>query len=128
MFNRRITKRILQGIPLLLVFTALLTPSALPAQSRVSLEVRNDSGYAINVVNASPTWDGDWGRDRLGNSTLPSGYHVPVNLSPDSYDLRLIDEDGDTCILHGFPVYSNRTLRVTHERLIGCELQTFLDN
>jgi len=72
-------------------------PKSTPTTQTVSLT--NNTGYNIFSVYISPTGSGNWGGDRLEpNQILLNGqsnsWRFPVG-SP-RYDIRLVDEDGDT--------------------------------
>ncbi len=64
-----------------------------------TLRLDNDSTFGIHQVYISQTGDPSWGRDLLGESLLPSTRAITFRLpGANSYDVKLVDEDGDTCI------------------------------
>lgn len=60
--------------------------------------IYNDLGsYDIWYVEISPSDSSDWGGDWLGESeVLSPGYEATFYVDPDTYDMRITDEDGDT--------------------------------
>ena len=58
----------------------------------------NDTGFDIYYLYVSPSSSGSWGEDVLGDSILDDGRRFSSSLAEeeDLYDIRAIDEDGDT--------------------------------
>lgn len=94
------------------------------AQTRHTLTVDNNSGIAIYHVQMSSTGDGSWERDLLGSGILYDGNSFTVtNIMPGFYDIRVVDQDGDACVVNGVGVFSNMEWNLTPFRLVGCELR-----
>jgi hypothetical protein len=81
----------------------------------------NDSGYTIERFFMSPTTDTLWGPDLLGRFDLPSGYHTTYYRDPGNYDVKLIDRDGDQCVIRGIRIDGDRRLTLTPGMLLHCE-------
>ena len=80
----------------LLVLLLLFTAASAQAQ-QVNLRIVNNTGYTIWYLYVSPSSSGSWGSDLLGNTVLPSGSEFNLTVQNGvSYDIRLIDEDGDS--------------------------------
>ena len=79
----------------------LLLLTAIPAQAQQDyyVDITNQTGFAIFYMYVSPADAKDWEEDVLGNEVLMHGDTKRVNLynyfSP-IFDIRLVDEDGDT--------------------------------
>ena len=58
----------------------------------------NDLGsYDIHYIYISGTDEDDWGLNSLsGNEILIPGDSIAIGVEPGSYDLQIMDEDGDT--------------------------------
>ena len=86
-------------ISALFLFFALLCCSPAQAQENYYVEVTNQTGYTIVFMYVSPGDARSWEEDVLGEDVLPTGRTQRVNLygyrSP-IFDIRLVDEDGDT--------------------------------
>jgi hypothetical protein len=123
MFTRNsIRKPVQSGIALAL---AALTFMALPtatAQARVTFEIHNASGYEIHYLYLSSTSDPYW--RRVGNTVLPSGWSLPVNVVPGRYDLKLVDEDGLRCVLQNIAIYRDSDFYITPQKLLACQFVT----
>jgi hypothetical protein len=75
----------------------LLAAPALAQAPNPSFNLANRGGQAINEVYATPAGVDRWGRDRLGNNSLPPGSSFPVRLPADGncvYDIRVVFADG----------------------------------
>jgi hypothetical protein len=89
---------------------------------RYTLHLNNSSGYDIREVYVSSSDDIDWHRDLLGSDILYSrGSFNVTNISAGEWDIKLVDEDGDTCERRNVPFFQDRTLNITRDWLLGCE-------
>jgi hypothetical protein len=85
------------------------------------LKIVNDSSLSIREIYLSLTHE-YWGPDRLTWQTLDPGHHFSIDaLRVGPYDLRLVDEDGDTCGIHGIWINRDRTVTIETEALLRCE-------
>lgn len=67
----------------------------------------------------------DWGNDLLGNQILGSNQQFAVSMAPGSWDVRLIDEDGDECIVLGVDVgQGTDSWEITDNDLLDCQSET----
>lgn len=83
------------------------------------IDITNKTGYAIWHLYVSPGKATDWEEDVLGSDILKNGAMKRVTLKgyPSSiFDIRLIDEDGDTYTFWNVDVAS-RDLEVTLDDL-----------
>ncbi|TVQ30931.1 MAG: hypothetical protein EA370_13320 [Wenzhouxiangella sp.] len=85
------------------------------AQQNYYVDITNQTGYTIVYMYVSPADARSWEEDVLGRDVLRSGQSQRVNLrgyrSP-IFDIRLVDEDGDTYTFWNVDV-SRRDLVVT---------------
>ena len=93
------------------------------AQSGNSITVDNLSGYGLYHIYLSPASSNYWGPDQLGRLVLESGYHVtlPQTFFSGMYDLKLVDEDGDSCIVPNVRVSGDTTWDISTNWLLNCE-------
>lgn len=105
----------------------LFLASPLPARESGSVVVINDSSFAIFQLFISPTDRFLWGEDRLGWDILESGARVRIRDIPcGKYDVRLVDEDGDACVVYRVPICGKRTEWVIRDAdLLACQWLTF---
>ena len=105
----------------------LLLPIRVTAQERNSVLIHNASGITIRELYISSSSDHWWHRDLLNHYVLPSAYETTVSVAPGTYDLKLVDKDGDSCVLQGVRIVRNSRFDITPERLVGCEFLTALN-
>lgn len=98
-------------------FVLLLALAAGPASADdYYVDITNNTGYTIVAMQVSPSNSEEWGGDVLGTQVVPAngsvqrvflrGFNNPL------FDIRLIDEDGDTYTFWGVNV-STTDLNVT---------------
>ena len=88
--------------------------------------VTNRSDWRIDQFFMSPSASDDWGNDLLGEKVLDKGStltlsEIPCNL----WDIRVVDVDGDECILKGINLCSaDATWDITSQGLLECEAES----
>lgn len=95
----------------------------LSAQSNHTLLVENNSGFDIYEIHMSSVNDRSWERDLLGSGILFDGNSFTVTAPPGVYDLRVVDEDHDACVVSNVRVYEDMTWNLTPGGLLGCEFR-----
>lgn len=74
-------------------------PAAAQAQGRLDFALANRTGYEIKEVYVGPTSSSSWGRDVLGQDTLPNGRSVDIRFNRSAstcqWDLKVVYTDGD---------------------------------
>ena len=81
----------------LLAATLLAAPGLALAQgNNPDFRLNNGTGVTINEVYVSSSASGNWGRDLLGNNTLPSGGSLGITLPAGQClnDIRVVYENG----------------------------------
>ena len=104
---------------------ALLVPTfALAAGNTVV--IKNKSDWSIQHFFLSPVETEEWGPDQLGDEVINTGDTFTLNGVPcDSYDVRLVDEDGDECVIAEVDVCSGQEgWIITNDDLLECEAAT----
>jgi len=97
-------------------------PAIAQSTNTLTLTLQNNSGYDIYEVHMSSVFDGSWERDLLGRHVLSTGNSFEItNIVPGRYDIKVVDEDGDSCILQQVPVYQDRSWNLTPLGLVGCQ-------
>lgn len=62
--------------------------------------MENQSSWEIHKIYFSPSDEEDLGEDYLGEDVLEPGMTLSLTgVSPGEWDIRLVDEDGDVCVL-----------------------------
>ena len=76
--------------------------------SDATLEVANESDFAITDIYLTEVDNRDWGPNLIsGDVLLPDESIVLVDINCDFYDAQLIDEDGVTCELYDLDLCLN---------------------
>lgn len=85
----------------------------------VTVTIKNDItllgvGFAINDVYITPTSTTSWGSDRLGaNEQIEHGQSKSFEVAKGTYNLRVIDTDGDEYTKRSVKIESDYTWTVT---------------
>ncbi|GMV28000.1 MAG: hypothetical protein AMXMBFR59_01250 [Rhodanobacteraceae bacterium] len=113
---------------LLLALGAVVAVSGTAAaeSSDSKIVIKNKSAWAIHELYLSPTEEREWGEDQLGKHTVNTGDTFTLTGVPcRAYDVRLVDEDGDECIVEDVGICaSSDTWVIDDEDLVGCQAAT----
>ena len=107
-----------------LMVIALGSALALPARAETSnVTLHNNSSFAIHHMFLSPDDEAKWGPDQLGTHVVESGEAYELSGIPcDDYDLKLVDEDGDECVVEVPAICGgNEDWKVEDPALLECE-------
>ena len=103
---------------------ALSALIALPAFA-ANVEVENRSSWDIHEIYFSPSSQEDWGEDYLGREVLKHGMTLTLTgVSSGRWDIRLVDEDADVCVLEDVRITASETWVVTDDDLLACQAAT----
>ena len=105
-----------------LVPAAFTTHSAV-AQSGETFRISNESSYRIDHVYMTSVGQRDWSSDRL-YGYLHADNYLDLQVYPGRYDVKVVDSDGDACVIGNVDVYEGETWHLTDARLLSCELLT----
>ena len=98
---------------------------AMSASSAFAYEwtISNCSRWDIHRVFISPCGNRYWGQDRLGeHAIMHSGdSYVLHHVGGGCYDVKLVDEDGDVCVINKVHINGNESWEVTDRNLLNCE-------
>lgn len=88
-----------------------------------SLVISNESTYSFIEINLSPIDQVAWGQDLLGTDILAPGEQLETSGIPcGTYDIRIIDEDNDMCILDTVDLcLDNAVWRIDNAELAACQ-------
>jgi hypothetical protein len=101
---------------------ALLVPIAAQADNN-SVVIKNKSDWEIHQFFLSPVDTDKWGPDQLGDQVISTGGTFTLHSIPcDSYDVKLVDEDGDECVVPGVDICSGQAgWIISNDDLLDCE-------
>ena len=108
----------------LCVIAASVSTSANAQDNEETFTVINDSSYGIYQMYVSPTSYTYWGIDRLGSNVLYPTYRADLAVAPGWYDVKLVDEDGDACVIHNVDFREDDSWTLTNGLLLACEFLT----
>lgn len=89
-----------------------------------SLVIANESSYSFIEINLSPIDRVAWGADLLGTDILIPGEQLETSgIECGIYDIRVIDEDNDMCVLDTVDLCQDSAVwRIDDAELAGCQL------
>ncbi|HKR02423.1 MAG TPA: hypothetical protein VJT09_17230 [Pyrinomonadaceae bacterium] len=101
---------------------ALPLPSRAASQ-RAEFMITNKSEWAIHHLYLSPEDKDTWGADQLGDNTIEPGESFTLkNIPCGEYDIKVVDEDGDECIIEGVVMCKDHThWDITNKELAKCQ-------
>lgn len=100
-------KGLRQWLPLglQLLLACCLACNVQAAEQKSTVRIVNETGYGFYLLYLSSTFSDDWGPDLLEDSVLLPGQRFTLTEVPCAeYDLLIVDEDGNECILSAIPV------------------------
>jgi len=112
-------RRSVLAVALIALF-AFVQPASAREESRVVVE--NLSDWIIEEFYMSPTDVDDWGEDLLGDEILEPGDSLTLtHITCDDWDILVVDEDEDECILEEVDLCGDHaTWELTSRELVGC--------
>jgi hypothetical protein len=122
--KRNLVPRVAVAAAVLFAFAALALPLPSKAQpQRAEFMVNNRSDWDIYHMYLSPEQKDTWGSDQLGEHVIKSGESFTLNDIPcGEYDIKLVDEDGDACVVEGIVMCKDHThWDLTNKELANCE-------
>ena len=106
----------------LLLLVALTLPM-FAGGKKATIKIINNSKWEIHHLYLSPSDQDDWGPDQLGEDTLAKGDSFTLtHIDCDTYDIKVIDEDGDECIIEAVDLCGDASYwKITDAMLLKCE-------
>lgn len=124
MFKRRIKMKLQSA---LVVAAFLAVNSLTPAYAAgVSVKFKNNSKWDIHSLYLSPVNEEEWGPDQLGDNVVIGSKttFTLTSIEPDKYDMKLVDEDGDECIVKGLKLGTDTETVINDSNLLECQSDT----
>lgn len=109
-----------------LLLAGVVAMSSIAAMGESDVIIKNDSSWVLTELYLSPADDNEWGPDQLGNHVIGSGDEFTLSEIPcEVYDIRLVDEDDDVCILEGVALCNHEAgWHITNQSLLQCQSST----
>lgn len=91
-----------------------------------NVTISNDSDWELHEFYVSAVGENEWGEDQLGDDVIGTGETFTLSNVPcDTYDIRLVDEDGDECVVADADICGKGGgWHVTSEDLLSCQAAT----
>ncbi len=110
------------------LFSVLLLMTASSAFA-LSLELVNKSKWEIHELYFSDTDESDWGEDQLDDEIIETKDSFTLTkIAKGKYDVKIVDEDGDSCEIEDVDFTSSEKFEITDEILLGCQKATAEEN
>lgn len=94
-----------------------------PGGGDSTLTIANESSYTFDNIYLSPIDEATWGADLLGADLLDPGESVLISdIVCDVFDIRIVDEDGDECIVSDVDLcFDDATWVIDDAELASCQ-------
>ena len=108
-----------------LVCVVVLAPAAAQAAGN-KVVIKNKTDWEIHHLFLSPTENEKWGPDQLGDHVIAPGGTFELHSIPcDAYDVMLVDEDGDECVVADVDICSGQAgWVISNDDLLECEAES----
>jgi hypothetical protein len=96
------------------------------AKGSGAVTIKNKSNWEIHELYLSAADEDEWGPDQLGKHVIATGGSYTLTDVPcDKYDVRLVDEDGDECVVAHVSLCAERnTWVIKDDDLLSCQSET----
>src|SRR3954451_10224097 len=117
---------VLLGVALVSLASLTLPADANAAGKKAAVKVVNKSDWEIHHFFLSSTGEDGWGPDQLGDEVIGKDESFTLKSIPcDSYDVKLVDEDGDECVVDDVDICGGaEAWTITNKNLLGCQEET----
>lgn len=115
---------VLFGVALVSLAVLGLPADAVAAKGKkAKVKIVNKSDWEIHHFFLSSTEEDEWGPDQLGDDVIGTDESFMLSDVPcDSYDVKLIDEDDDECVVEDVDICGGaEQWTITNKILLGCQ-------
>ena len=122
-------KRALRSSLPALILVAALPAAAFAAAKQSDVKITNNTDWEIHHFYLSSTEEENWGPDQLGDDeddVISKGdSFILVEIPCDEYDIKLVDEEGDECVVGAVDICGKGEEWVlTSNDLLECQAAT----
>ena len=104
-----------------LVASVSLLALAMPARA-AELILINNSQYIVKELYVSPSKSKKWGPELLGDKAVGNSQQFTItNIPVGVYDLKLVDNDDDSCVVSDVSFSERATWTLTDAVIENCE-------
>jgi hypothetical protein len=115
----------------LVALALLAVAGGAAAKGKSAVTIKNKSHWEIHQRYLSSSDQDEWGPDQLGQQTIAarSGTYTLTDIPCDKYDVRLVDEDGDECVVARVPLCADHdTWVIKDDDLLSCQSESGEDD
>lgn len=92
------------------------------AASAADVVFVNKSSWEIHEIYFSPAKQKNWGEDHLDKEVLQKGDSLTLSgVTKGKWDVRVVDEDGDECVLEDVQINGSDKWVITDKELLACQ-------
>jgi hypothetical protein len=117
-------KRVAVALAGVALLVCIGVPGEVWAQGKkATVKVVNKSDWQIDQFFLSSSDDEEWGPDQLGEDVIGTDETFELrNIPCDTYDVMLVDEDGDECVVEAVDICGGKeSWVITNKILLGCQ-------
>ncbi|HEU4665155.1 MAG TPA: hypothetical protein VFS55_14095 [Dokdonella sp.] len=94
--------------------------------SDAQVELRNQSRWSLQELYFAPIGSDRWGPNQLGHHSVhPDGTFTLTGIRCDKYDVKMVDEDDNECIVRDVSLCgADRIWRIDNRDLERCQART----
>ena len=106
-------------------FSALALSICTTAALAGDVKITNSSDWALQNFYMSPVDTTEWGPDQLGEDIIATGESFTLkNVPCASFDVKLVDEDGDECVVPAVDVCGSGGWNIGNDDLLACQAES----
>ena len=91
----------------------------------VTITIKNGTQWTFDEFYLNYSADESWGPDHLGKEVIkPGGTFALQGVPVGKFDARIVDEEGDECIISDVSIKGSEIVTFTDEMLVGCQHAT----
>jgi hypothetical protein len=113
--------------PAFALVACLAAAPVFAASSDAAVVIKNNSSWEIHNLFISSVDTQEWGPDQLGDDVISAGggTYTLTDIPCGAYDVQLIDEDGDECIVGDVGLCASKgSWVITDQDLLECQAAT----
>jgi hypothetical protein len=109
-----------------IALSLMLAAPAFAASTDAAVVISNQSSWQIHELYISSVDTEEWGPDQLGEKVIGTDEEFTLHSIPcDAYDVRLVDEDGDECVVNAVALCADKDAWVIQDSdLLACQAET----
>ncbi|MEO6688387.1 MAG: hypothetical protein ABIS07_09990, partial [Dokdonella sp.] len=90
------------------------------------VELRNESRWSIRQLYFAPIDSERWGPNQVSHNSIHAGDSFTLtDIRCDKYDVKLVDEDGDECIVRSIALCgADKIWHLSDKDLLKCQART----